>query len=269
MQKIFSHNNNHIAYSDTGVGSMVVLLHGFGENASIWDFQQSFLSKNYRVIIPQLPGTANSSMLQQQKVSINDYAISIHYLIESLTENSGQKIVLLGHSMGGYIALSFAKLFPEKLSGFGLVHSTAFADSEEKKQVRLRGIEMMKEYGSYAFLKNTTPNLFSNQFKQTNPKEIEALIEDGKKFSVAALEQYYLAMMNREDATDVLKTASIPVLFIMGTDDVAAPLKDVLQQCHLPAQSHIHILENVGHIGMWEATTTVNTAIEAFLQNIL
>jgi pimeloyl-ACP methyl ester carboxylesterase len=204
--------------------------------------------------------------LLQQNVSIDDYAICINNLIENILQKPQQKITILGHSMGGYITFAFAKLFPEKLDAFGLIHSTAFADSGEKKQARLRGIEMMKKYGSYAFLKNTIPNLFSNQFKQHHFKPVETLIENAESFTVTALEQYYVAMMNREDTTDVLKNATVPVLFIMGTEDVAAPLNDVLQQCHLPTQSHIHILENVGHMGMLEATNAVNSAINDFIK---
>ena len=73
---------------------------------------------------------------------------------------------MLGHSMGGYITLAYVEKYSEKLKAFGFVHSTAFADSEEKKQNRKRGIEMMGEYGSYAFIKNTTPNLFTPAFKK-------------------------------------------------------------------------------------------------------
>ena len=266
MQHIFTYQNSKINYTDEGNGNIVVLLHGFGETAAIWEFQQDFLHKNYRIIVPDLPGSGASQILQQQHISIDDYAVCINSLVEHITNNSQQKITLLGHSMGGYITLAFAKLFPQKLNGFGLIHSTAFADNEEKKLARLRGIEMIKEYGSYAFLKNTIPNLFASEFKQNNPQQVEVLIENGKTFAFAALEQYYIAMMNREDATNVLKNATVPVLFVMGTDDVAAPLNDVLQQCHLPTQSHIHILKNVGHIGMWEATSAVNSAIEKFIE---
>ncbi len=266
MQHTFTYKNSKVSYTDTGSGNIILLLHGFGEDASIWDSQRNFLNKKYRVIIPDLPGSGTSQILIQQNVSIDDYAICINDLVENILKNSQQKITILGHSMGGYITLAFTKLFPEKLNAFGLIHSTAFADSEEKKQVRLRGIEMMKQYGSYAFLKNTIPNLFSNQFKQKYFEVVEALIENPETFTVAALEQYYIAMMNRPDTTDVLKNVAVPVLFVMGTEDVAAPLNDVLQQCHLPAQSHIHILENVGHMGMLEATDAVNNAIEDFVK---
>lgn len=266
MKKNFSYFNTNISYSDSGEGCVVMLIHGFGEDGSVWKFQKEFLYKNYRVIIPDLPGSGESETLLGQNVSIDDYAICINNLIEHLGLGTTTKIIMLGHSMGGYITLSFAKLFPQKLNAFGLIHSTAFADTEEKMTIRKRAIETIEDYGSYTFLKNTIPNLFANQFKQNHFSVVEKLINNSKSFTNTTLQQYYLAMMNRKDTTSVLKNAAVPVLFIMGTEDIAAPLNDVLQQCHLPQQSHICILENVGHMGMLETPNKVNNVLEKILQ---
>ncbi len=268
MQKVFTNQEVQISYTDNGAGNIVVLLHGFGEDGSIWQQQAQYLSQYFRVIVPDIPGSGSSPLLNKTAFSIEDYASCIHQLIEDILPNENTKITLLGHSMGGYITLSFAKLFPEKLNGFGLVHSTAFADSEEKKQIRLRGIETIKQYGAYSFLKTTIPNLFAADFKQKHPQQVDELIEQSKQFTEAALEQYYVAMMNRVDTTDVLREAKVPVLFIMGTEDIAAPLKDVLQQCYLPQQSYINILENVGHMAMIEATEKLNESTRNFVDLI-
>jgi pimeloyl-ACP methyl ester carboxylesterase len=265
VQKIFINKEVQISYTDIGIGNIVVLLHGFGEDERIWQQQTQYLAQYFRVIVPNIPGSGSSTLLKEQVASIEDYAICIHQLLENILLDSDTKITLLGHSMGGYIALAFAKLFPQKLNGFGLIHSTAFADSEEKKQVRLRGIEAIKQYGAYSFLKTTIPNLFATGFKQKFPQLVDELIEQSMQFTEAALEQYYFVMMNRTDTTDVLKQAQVPVLFVMGTEDIAAPIKDVLQQCCLPQQSHINILENVGHMGMMEATEVVNKSIKEFV----
>lgn len=264
MKKAFLYTGRQIHYTDSGQGDAVILLHGFGEDSGIWQQQLFFLQTNYRVIVPDLPGSGLSEMLQEDMASMEEYANCINALAEK--ELPQQQFVLLGHSMGGYIMLAFAKMFPQKLRGFGLIHSTAFADSEEKKQTRLRGIEMMAEYGAGAFLKNTIPNLFSAGFKQNEPQQVEDLIEKGKHFTVEGLQQYYRAMIARNDTIDVLRNAAVPVLFIMGTEDVAAPINDVLQQCYLPAQSHIHILNGVGHMGMLEAVEEVNGFMADYLK---
>jgi pimeloyl-ACP methyl ester carboxylesterase len=261
MQHHFSYQGYPVYYSKQGEGKAVVLLHGFGEDGHIFDEQVSFLKNHCQVIVPHLPGSG-TSIYNPTLTSIEAYAECIHAL---LAQEKMEACILLGHSMGGYITLAFAELFPDKLNAFGLIHSTAFADSEEKKQNRKRGIEMIEQYGSYPFLKNTIPNLFGKRFKETHPEKVEQLIDAGKAFSKAALQQYYAAMMNRNDRNAVIKGSSTPVLFIMGTEDVAAPLNDVLTQTKLANCSYIHVLQGVGHMGMWEATKQLNEYLLQFI----
>lgn len=265
MQKTFQYIQSTICYTIKGKGQPVVLLHGFGEESSIWNGQIDFLKHNCTLIIPDLPGSGKSEMLNNEAVEITDFANCINALLEQ--ENIGQ-CILLGHSMGGYISLAFAEMFPQKLKAFGLVHSTAFADSAEKKTGRQQGIKMINEYGAFAFLKNTIPNLFSKEFKETHEDEVAQLMEKGKNFSAGALTQYYTAMMNRPDRTVVLKDAKVPVLFIIGEEDVAAPLDDLLQQVHLPDISDIHILPGVGHMGMMEVPELLNKHLLSFIDSI-
>ena len=274
MQKTFIYKNVSISYRTEGKGNPVVLLHGFGEDSQIFDQQIAFLKDHCLLIVPDLPGTGKSALLVSGKqipvtgnqnpatVSIEDYADCIKALLE---EEKVNKCILLGHSMGGYITLAFAEKYPGSLTRFGLIHSSAFADSEEKKRNRQRGIELMERYGAYSFLKNTIPNLFSQQFKEAFPAKLESLIEASKQFSTEACQQYYRAMMNRPDRTNVLKGNPLPVLFVIGTEDVAAPLNDLNGQIHLPLCSYIHIIENVGHMSMWEAPELLNSYLLEFI----
>jgi pimeloyl-ACP methyl ester carboxylesterase len=93
------------------------------------------------------------------------------------------------------------------------------------------------------------------------------LIEEGKKFSNESLVQYYKAMIERPDRTDVLKKLNTPVLFIIGENDMAIPLQSSLQQCYLPNQSYVTILEKSAHMGMWEEVEKTNKALFNFLFN--
>lgn len=286
MENSFSYQNAVISYRIEGKGKPVVLLHGFGEDSHIWDGQVSCLKEHCLLIVPDLPGTGKSSLLSlesvvcslglglaQQKttdsrpqttdyVSITHYADCIHALLQH--ENISP-VTMLGHSMGGYITLAFAKKYPEQLRAFGLVHSTAFADSEEKKKNRERGIALIEAYGPSPFLRNTIPNLFGAAFKEKHPEKVEELILAAQSFSKESLQQYYRAMMNRPDTTDVLKSNRLPVLFVMGTEDVAAPMEDVMQQTRLPLNPYIHVLQNTGHMGMWEAADQMNTILLDFI----
>lgn len=263
MEKKFQFNDAEISYTILGAGKPVVLLHGFGEDHNIWNKQLSSLQDHCQLILPDLPGSGKSTMLQKENTSIEDYAACIKALIDN--ENIFSCIIL-GHSLGGYITLAFAEKYGENVKAFGLIHSTAFADNDEKKSVRKKGIRFITEHGAYFFLKNTTPNLFAENFKNQHAEEIAALIEQGKYFKDEALIQYYMAMMNRRDTTDVLSKVNVPVLFIMGSEDVAAPLDDLLKQVHLPKISYIHILNGVGHMSMMEAPEQLSNHIGKFIR---
>lgn len=265
MQKKIQYINASIIYYSIGEGAPVVLLHGFGEDAEIWDKQVAALKDHCRLIVPHLPGSGESTFSNDHingADSIEYYADAVYALLQ---HEQLSNCIMLGHSMGGYITLAFAEKYGSMLKGFGLIHSTAFADTEDKKQNRLKGIAMMQEYGGYAFLKNTTPNLFATKFKAANADKVEELIEKGKTFTTKALQLYYTAMMDRTDRTQVLKDSEAPVLFVIGTEDVAAPMEDVLKQTHLSKTSFIHILEDTGHMGMWENAEKVNGAILEFI----
>ena len=259
--KSIQYKNKNIYYRIFGEGKPVMLLHGFGEDGNVWNKLIPYLQNNFYLIIPDLPGSGKSEMLEGENISIDDYADVIK---EIVTYELAESFSLIGHSMGGYITLAFAEKYPELLNGFGLFHSSAFADDDEKKQTRRKAIEFIKTNGAYAFLKTSIPNLFAGK---EHLKEMEALIEDGKNFSKEALIQYYKAMINRPDRTHVLKTFNKPVLFIIGEKDTAIPLQASLQQCHLPAIAHVHILETA-HMGMIQESNKSQLLLESFLRNI-
>ena len=265
MKKHFVYEGSAIHYNTYGSGqNILVLLHGFGEDSRIFDQQVSFLKDEYTLIIPDLPGSGKSAlMLTKSEITMYDYA----GCIKSLLDHEGIAIcILLGHSMGGYITLAFAEKYPGMLLAFGLIHSGATADTNEKKKSRLQGIEMIKRHGALSFLKNTTPNLFADSFKKTNASVVEQLILQNISFTSEALIQYYTSMMNRKDTTSVLANAAVPVLFVLGKEDTAAPLEIVIKQVQLPFNTHIHILDNVAHMSMLEAPGKLNGFIHEFAQ---
>lgn len=263
MYSEFTYKAHTVTYLSAGSGMPLILVHGFAEDANVWQYQIPVLQNYCRVIAVNLPGSG-SSAYNPALESIEDYAHCLHALLE---QECIDRCIMLGHSMGGYITLAFAEKYPELLAAYGFVHSTAYADSEEKKQNRLKGINMMGAYGSAAFIKNTTPNLFSAAYKQQFADKVDELIKNGANFSTAALQQYYRAMMNRPDRTALLSNTQRPVLFIAGTDDVAVPLQDALEQMRIPATSYMHILKDVGHMGMWEATEAVNKYVLQFIED--
>ena len=262
MEKTILYQNKKIFYRNIGKGDTVMFVHGFGEDGEVWNNQIEFFKKKYHLIVPDLPGSGRSEMIND--MSMEGMAEVLHTIIH---EENIDKCTVIGHSMGGYITLALVESYWNHVNAFGLFHSTAFADTEEKKQTRKKGIEFAKQHGAFEFLKTATPNLFSPNSKSQIPNSIQELISSLSNFSTDALVSYYEAMMKRPDRTDLLKKTENPVLFIAGEHDNAIPLNDILKQCHLPEKSYIHLLKKSGHMGMMEEPENANRILDEFLKN--
>ncbi len=254
--KTITYQNSKIYYRKVGNGKPLVLIHGFAEDGEIWHKQIEFLKNDFQLIIPDLPGSGKSEMITD--MSIEGLAEVIKAI---MFEEETNECTLAGHSMGGYITLAFAEKYPSLVSAIALVHSSAFADDEEKKANRLKSIEFVKKNGAFEFLKVAIADLFTENFYANNRETVDGQIEKAKFFTDEAIIAYYHAMINRPDRISVLKNFNKPVHFIIGQHDKAVPFKDSMQQVHLPAQSHINILRNSAHMGMLEEADKVNNAL--------
>ena len=262
MQKNLSFQNKTVHYSVLGQGQPVILVHGFGEDHRVWDLQAAQLQKRFMLILPDLPGSGASPL--NDDVSMDNLAASLHAILE---EEKLDSLAMLGHSMGGYVTLAFAEKYPNMLKAFGLVHSTAAADNEEKKETRKKGIQFIKVHGSHEFMKATSPNLFSSHTKHHNPGLVDVLINQYKDMDPQALIAYYEAMMQRPDRKEVLKNFNRPVLFLAGEEDSAIPYDQVMQQSRIPLLSYLHVLHLSGHMGMWEEPNESSFILEEFIKN--
>jgi pimeloyl-ACP methyl ester carboxylesterase len=262
LLKSIKYQSKEISYYDEGKGRSIILLHGFAEDHFIWNRQVDFFKNKCRLIVPDLPGSGLSEILKD--MSIEGMAACIIQLI-SETCTPKDLPYLIGHSMGGYIALAVAEKNPGRLAGLGLFHSTAYPDSPEKKIGRNKSIEFIRQHGSDPFIRQSIPNLFSESSKKYDSDIIETLIRRFGGFSPESLVSYYEAMIKRPDRTSVLKHFPGPVLFVIGAQDAAIPADDILKQCHLPSISHIHIFENTAHMGMLENTTRSDVVLEEFV----
>jgi len=252
----------NLCYHEYGAGHPVVLIHGFAEDSGIWKDQVAFLQHKFRVLVPDMPGSGESTY-NDRLVTIEDFAEAIKNMLDK--EKIGET-VLIGHSMGGYIALAFAEKYSQRLTGLGLFHSTAYADSEEKKAARRKSIGFIREYGVPEFVKSTMPNLFSGEFNANQPETISKLVNKYSYFSPEALITYYEAMIMRPDRRKVLKELNKPILFICGEEDKAVPFRDALEQAHIPDLSFIHILKNTAHMGLVENPDLTNHWLAGFIE---
>jgi pimeloyl-ACP methyl ester carboxylesterase len=236
----------------------LVLLHGHGIDDTIWDNLDAVLNEYFTIVRP------NISLFTFCQ-SVEDYADELHRFI---TNANIHKCTLIGHSMGGYIALAFAEKYPAMLEGFGLFHSTAYADDETKKHQRNQMIELLKNHGAETFIKSTASNLFGDRYKELFPEKIKEHINYFGKLPSDALIAGIIAMRNRPDRTHVLKSMPFPILFIIGMQDKLIPFESLISLSEFPKQSYPFILAEAGHLGMVERPDATARMISWYMGKI-
>ncbi|MFN2457267.1 MAG: alpha/beta fold hydrolase [Chitinophagaceae bacterium] len=319
LEKEIAISNKKVFYRVIGKGATVVLVHGFGEDGTIWKSQIEALKNKFQLIIPDLPGSGRSEMIEN--MSMEGLAEVVKNILETearLTCLSGRQAsptgenktqvplvekaeinnasstggvsaadlplrkspesfgplgevkgaFLIGHSMGGYIALAFIEKYWHMLKGYGLFHSTAYADTEEKVSNRKKGIHFMQSHSAFEFLKTTVPGLYSPATKEKKYELVNEHLNNVQYFTEAPLVAYYQSMIKRPGRTHLLKQIPLPVLFVAGRYDTAVPINDVFSQSHLPDLSYIHILESSGHMGMVEEPEKSNSLLIQYFTSI-
>jgi pimeloyl-ACP methyl ester carboxylesterase len=250
-----------IFFKDQGTGFPVVLLHGFCENHQIWDGFAEDLALNFRVLTPDLPGFGKSKILPHS-FSIDDIA---DHMLGWLQEMGIQNSILIGHSLGGYVTLAMAKKKINAFSGIGLFHSTAFADSDEKKANRNKTIEFVQKNGVAPFANMFVQSLFYDKRGRylTQVNEIaNATPED-------TLISYTKAMRDRDSSDEFLRSLPIYLLVIAGIQDSIIPLAVSKELSELAPKVLYQPLENAGHMGMMEDKEVAIEAVKRFCKRCL
>ena len=260
MTQQLSLSTGRISYTLQGAGPVLLLVHGFAFDRTIWEGLLPDLSIRYRVLRIDLPGFGDSTL--DTPYSMDRLAEVFNAVLdaESITE-----CVLIGHSMGGYAALAFAEQFPEKLRGIGLCHSHPFADSPEKKENRRRSGALIGKRGHERFVREMIPNLFAASFAEAHPGLITQLTERALSFPAAAYISGLEAMSHRPDQTALLTAyPHLPWLFVIGEADDFVPLEALKEAALVPDIASVVLLESVGHMGMFEAPRQIARRITEF-----
>ncbi|HEX2536467.1 MAG TPA: alpha/beta hydrolase [Chitinophagaceae bacterium] len=264
MEKTCRIGNHTLSYRRYGNGPAVMLVHGFGEDGSVWEDQATALAPTHTVLVPDLPGTGRSEALPDS--SMEGMAAALAGLLEA---EGAEKATLIGHSMGGYITLAFAAHYPDRLNAFGLFHSTAFADTSEKKESRRAGIRKIEAEGARTFLEGMVPGLYAPRTREADPELIRRHLHSVHNFSGATLVSYYGSMLGRPDRTEVWKNSPVPVLLVLGREDGIIPVKEGLKLAHMPDLTYIHILNTSGHMGMKEEPEESSRVLQRFLMKTI
>ena len=252
---------NPLFYSkEEGQGTTLLFLHGFCETHEIWSDFVKPLTEHFRVITIDLPGFGDSEILPPP-FSIDDVGNAVaHWLTR---RNLGRTIVI-GHSLGGYVALSLAENHQELVGGLGLFHSTIFPDSEEKKQNRSKVIDFVRRNGVQPFIDTFVPSLFFDPLHPAT-NQVHQIASMTKPMTLIS---YLQAMRDRPDRSTTWKSGSMPKLLISGVQDALVPIKISQEMAKMAKNLSFFELQKVGHMGFFEAKTECQEIIKGFTHGI-
>ncbi|HSB03504.1 MAG TPA: alpha/beta hydrolase [Anaerolineales bacterium] len=243
-------NGIQLAYDRRGRGTPLVLLHGYPLDHHLWDEVVPLLEGTFDLILPDLRGFGESSTVDSF-YAMEDFASDIAGLLDQL---GIRKAALAGHSMGGYVALAFVRLFPERVRGLGLVSSQAAADSPERKDGRYKSAAEVADKGIGSVVEAMAP-------KFTADKKLQAFARQSMERQLpAAYIGALKAMAERVDATPFLSSLRepqggaflFPVVLIHGDSDMLIPIDRAREIKAALPQAHLVEISDAGHMPMME-----------------
>jgi 3-oxoadipate enol-lactonase len=251
MEKI-NVNDIELAYERRGKGTPLVLLHGFPLDHRLWDEIVPLLEDRFDLIIPDLRGFGESTMGNAPD-SLDTYASDIAGLLDYL---GLEQAAIAGHSMGGYIALAFVRLYPQRVRGLGLVASQVVADTPERKDGRYKSAADVAENGIGSVVDTMTTKFTPDEGLQAYARQ--SMERQPPQAYVGALR----AMAERRDSTPLLATFHFPIVIVHGGADALVPIERAREVKEALPQAHLVEISGAGHMPMMEDTEKTAEALK-------
>jgi 3-oxoadipate enol-lactonase len=245
----------NIAYIRRGSGRPLVLIHGYPLDHTIWDEVGSFAEKEFDLIIPDLRGFGDSDVRESKNFLI-DYAIDIEGLLNHLKI---KEAFFAGHSMGGYIALAFAREFPDRVSGLAMVSSQTLADTTEIKQGRLVTANQVVKEGISVVVDAMTPKLSTDERVRNIVRQLIARQRPN------GISNALKAMAGRPDSSELFASFNFPVVIVHGDADVLIPIKRAEEMKAALPSAQFFNLSGLGHMAMMEIPKAVASALRSLV----
>ena len=254
-------NGIEIAFDDEGSGTPVVLLHGYPFNRTMWREQVAALKPKHRVITPDLRGHGESTVTPGV-ATMEDMANDVAALLESLDVSVP---AIGGLSMGGYVSLAFARLFPSQVRALLLADTRAQADTEEAKQNREQQAEKALSEGMEAIADGLLPKLLAPATPNERPDIVKRVREMIVSTNPAGAAAALRGMARRPNHISFLPQIIAPTLILVGSEDTLTPVADSELMHREIGASSLKIIEGAGHVSNFENTDDFNHALGEFL----
>lgn len=258
--KFLTLGDARIHFRISGTGKPVILAHGFLESSEMWaDFLKTAPS-GYQYILPDLPGHGASDVWDH-KHTMDMMAGLVERILSHLSIRD--RVCWVGHSMGGYVGLAFAEIFPEKTASLCLLHSQAHADSDQKKRDRLRAVEALRA-GKEKFIHESIQNLFAPYNRERLSEEITQAANAADLMPTEGIIASLLGMRERPDRQSIMSAVS-RTMTIVGKDDPVIP-SDREIDTYTDTVIDLRVVENCGHMGHLEQPKEVYQLLSEFLE---
>ena len=264
MMKSISYQGTPVHYTVEGTGEALLFLHGYLESLEIWDAFSKRFTNRYKVVRMDIPGHGKSGVLGPVH-EMHEMARAASAVLDA---EQIDRVVVFGHSMGGYVTMEFVHLFPGRTRGYGLFHSTCFADNDEKKQNRDREISLVMCGKKMQIIRTNIPKGFADD----NLERLEKEVERAKQIALAASDEGVVALLQgmkqREDHSETLKRLTPPPLIIWGKKDnyIGEPVFEKLLA--LAPHASVVVLKTSGHMGFLEEPDCAYAGIVNYLNGL-
>ncbi|NOY38007.1 MAG: alpha/beta hydrolase [Chlorobi bacterium] len=252
-------------YRIEGAGLPVVLLHGYLESNEIWQGFDQLLSGQYKLLIPDLPGHGRSDRIDE-KQTMDMLADHIH---NWLNESGTKKVLMAGHSLGGYVALAYAGRYPGELAGLCLFHSHPYADTDETRNNRKREISLVNEGKKHLIVNTNIPKAFAPGNVSRMKKNVEFAKTIARRTPDEGIVAMLRGMMERPDRSRIFFKPDIPTLWILGKKDQYIPYSKMLGNIPEKTPLKVRVLPLSGHMGFMEEPDLAAHYIRDFMENVL
>ena len=256
-------NGTTIHYVEAGSGPNLVLVHGYPLNSQMWEKQIEALSDQFHIIAPDLRGFGKSA--SNEPFTMESIADDLHALLSKL---DALPAALAGLSMGGYVALAYAKKYPMDLNALILIDTRAEGDTAEGKQNRQKHIELVRSAGSAAIAEQMLPKMLSEQTCKGMPDVSQALRRIMESTPPKTIEHALAALRDRHDQTENLASIAVPTLILVGEQDAITPPAMSQKMRALIPRSKMSTIGCAGHMSPMENPDEVTRRLREFLQSL-
>jgi pimeloyl-ACP methyl ester carboxylesterase len=258
-------NGVTIAYDDRGAGLPIVFLHAFPLNRRMWAQQEAVLSQRFRTLSIDLRGHGESDA-PFWRYSLEQYAQDVKEVLAGL---GIAKALFVGLSMGGYLAFTLYRLYPEQVLGLVFADTRAEADTPEQARWRFDLAQRTAAIGSSAVIAEMLPKLLAPKRYERDPDLVDQVRAMQAAAPIPGIIGDLMAMAERRDSTELLSSITVPVLFLVGQDDVLTKPADAERMAKRIPHSELIVIPDAGHLSNMEQPDYFNRAIDSFAASLL